>query len=138
MAAAWQEYAYVEPTHTEVSWSYDEASAVLRTDFNTTVVVHEGSGTSVLQGLLPHQWSHLAADAPSLSAQSLSSIRGELKLMASNTFATERTFHGILPTLPAVGTLSPGFDPAKLHEKIAPDRKTTPWPRGPTPTTRAR
>ena len=119
VAADLQQYAYVEPTNTEVSWYYDESRAALRTEFTTTVEVHEGRGSSILQGLLPHQWAHLAPDAPVLSGQSLDSIRGELKLLASNTFATERTFHGILPTLPAVGALSPEFDPAKLYEKIA-------------------
>ncbi|MEX0321584.1 MAG: glycosyl hydrolase [Puniceicoccaceae bacterium] len=118
IAADWQQYAYVEPVNTEVSWSYDESSAVLRTDFTTTVTVNEGIGTTVIQGLLPHQWDHLAPDSPALSGQTLSSVRGELKLLASNTFATERTFHGILPTLPALGELSPGFNPAELHEKI--------------------
>ena len=118
VAAAWQPYAYVEPTNTVANWSYNEASAVLRAEFSTTVVVHEGSATSVLQGLLPHQWAHLAPDAPALSGESLSSIRGELKLLASNTFATERTFHGILPTLPALGVLSPGYDPVAMHDKI--------------------
>lgn len=118
IAAAWKQYAYVEPINTEVAWSYDENSATLRTEFTTTVNIHEGDGTSVVQGLLPHHWEHLASDSPALSGQSLSSVRGELKLLASNTFATERTFHGILPTLPALGAQSPGFDPSKLHEKI--------------------
>ena len=118
VAAAWQQYAYVEPINTEVSWSYDENSALLRTEFTTSVFVHEGDGTSVIQGLLPHQWAYLASDAPALSGESLSSVRGELKLLASNTFATERSFHGILPTLPALGAQSSGYDPGKLHQKI--------------------
>ena len=118
VAADWQQYAYVEPVNTEVSWSYDEATSIMRTDFTTTVNVHEGSGTNVIQGLLPHQWAHLAPDAPALTGQSLSSIRGELKLLDSNTFATERTFHGILPTMPALGELSPGYDPTAMHDKI--------------------
>jgi endoglucanase Acf2 len=118
VAAAWQQYAYVEPVNTEVNWSYDETNAVLRTEFITTVTVHEGSDTNVIQGLLPHQWAHIAPDAPILTGETFASVRGELKMLASNTFATERTFHGILPTLPAVGPYSPGFDPAQLHDKI--------------------
>jgi endo-1,3(4)-beta-glucanase len=119
VAADWQQYAYVEPVNTEVAWSYDEQSAILRTEFTTTVNVHEeGSGTTVIQGLLPHQWAYLATDAPALTGVSMASVRGELKLLDSNTFATERSFHGILPTLPALGALSTGFDPAELHEKI--------------------
>jgi endoglucanase Acf2 len=118
VATAWQQYAYVEPINTEVSWSYDETNSKLRTEFITTVTVHEGSNTNVIQGLLPHHWAHLAPDAPALTGETLASIRGELKMLASNTFATERTFHGILPTLPAVGPQSPTFDPSKLHDKI--------------------
>jgi endoglucanase Acf2 len=118
-AAAWKQYAFVRPTNTAVSWDYDEASATLRTEFTTSVTVLEGSGTSVIQGLLPHQWAHLAPDAPALTGQTFNSIRGQLKLLASNTFATERTFQGVLPTLPALGALSPGFDASKLHEKIS-------------------
>jgi endo-1,3(4)-beta-glucanase len=118
-ALAWQAHAHVEPVNTTVSWSYDEANAVLRTEYTTTVIDHENSGGSVIQGLLPHQWAHLAADAPALTGDSLSSIRGELKLMASNTFATERTFQGVLPTLPAMGTQSETFDPAALSNKIS-------------------
>ena len=116
-AAAWQEYAHVHPTHTEVSWNYDEPTATLRTDFITTVEIFEGAGTTVMQGLLPHQWAHITSD-PALSGFSISSIRGELKLLAANTFSTERTFQGILPTLPSLGLKSPDFDPAILHGKI--------------------
>ena len=55
VAADWQQYAYVEPVNTEVSWSYDETTSIMRTEFITTVNVHEGSGSSIIQGLLPHQ-----------------------------------------------------------------------------------
>ncbi|HSR88479.1 MAG TPA: glycosyl hydrolase, partial [Pontiella sp.] len=119
VAADWQQYAYVEPVNTEVNWSYDETSSILRTEFNTTVNVHEGSSTNVIQGLLPHHWAHLAPDAPALTGETMPSIRGEMKLLASNTFATERTFHGILPTLPALGELSPGYDSVAMSNKIA-------------------
>ena len=118
-AADWRRFAFVEPVDTRADWSYDEASAILRTEFTTTVQVREGAGTTVIQGLLPHQWAHLAPDSPAPTSRSMNSIRGELKLLESNTFATERTFHGILPTLPAVGHLGDGFDPAKLNEKIS-------------------
>ena len=119
MAADWQQYAYVEPTNTVVNWSYDENTSILRTEFTTMVTVHEGSDTNVIQGLLPHQWAHLAPDAPALTGETLASVRGELKLLASNTFATERTFHGILPTLPSLGELSPGYDSVAMSNKVA-------------------
>jgi endoglucanase Acf2 len=120
VAADWQQYAYVEPTNTTVSWSYDESTSILRTDFTTEVIVHDDSfGTNVIQGLLPHQWAHLAPDSPAPASGTLASIRGEMKLLDSNTFATERTFHGILPTLPALGELSAGYDSIVMSNKIA-------------------
>jgi endo-1,3(4)-beta-glucanase len=118
-AAAWQAHAHVVPTGTRVDWSYDASTSTVRTEFTTLVEVREGEGTSVLQGLLPHHWAHLAPDSPSPAAGALPSIRGELKLLAGNQFATERRFHGILPTLPARAAHSEGFDPARLHGKIA-------------------
>lgn len=118
LANAWKAHAYVEPVDTAVSWHYDQATARLRTDFITSVTVHEGNGNTVIQGLLPHQWAHIAADGPAVTNVSIPSIRGELKLIDSNAFATERTFQGILPTLPAPGSRSPQFDPAKLNQKI--------------------
>lgn len=117
-AELWSQHAYVEPVDTAVSWNYDAAQSVLRTTYTTLVEVHEGSGKRVLQGLLPHQWAHLSDGGADLTGASLSTIRGELKLMASNTFSTERTFHGILPTLPAVGVMDPGFDPTRMANKI--------------------
>lgn len=119
VATAWRPHAYVEPVNTEVSWAYDAATSVLRTEYTTTVTVHEGEGTTLVQGLLPHQWAWLSEDSPSLSGDSLSTIRGEMKLLLANAFATERRFHGILPTLPAVADRSAGFDPALLQQKIA-------------------
>lgn len=119
LAEAFQAFAYVEPTNTQLEWHYDETTAVLRTEFTTTAIQHEGTENTVLQGLLPHHWAYLSDDSPDPSEGSLSTIRGELKLLASNTFATERTFHGILPTLPALTSGSPQFNPAELNNKIS-------------------
>lgn len=117
-ASEWEEHAYVEPMETSVSWNYDAATSVLRATYTTVVEVHEGSGDRVLQGLLPHHWAHVPEGEIELTGASLSTIRGELRLLASNTFSTERTFHGILPTLPAVGVMDPGFDPIRMANKI--------------------
>jgi endo-1,3(4)-beta-glucanase len=117
-AEAWRSLAYVEPVETRVSWTYDSATSMLRTDYETTVTVHEGPAETVVQGLLPHQWAHLSDDTPALSDESMPSIRGEMKLLVANQFATERTFHGILPTLPMVAGGDSGFDPVILGEKV--------------------
>jgi len=118
VANDYKKYAYVFPTNTTSKWSYDEANSVLRTDFVVETDVKEGSDTDMLIGLLPHQWANLASDSPQPNEQSYSSVRGELKMLAGNTFSVENTFHGILPTLPYVTNYSEGFDLGALSDKV--------------------
>lgn len=117
-ATAFQQYAYVFPTDTKVSWNYDETTAIMTTDFFIETEVKEGTDSSMLIGLLPHQWANLASSSPAFSAFSYQTVRGELKMMEANGFQVENSFHGILPTLPYLDYYSQGFSPADLHSKI--------------------
>ncbi|MFY0627024.1 MAG: carbohydrate-binding protein [Reichenbachiella sp.] len=114
----YQDYAYVFPTNTTTSWSFDEQSATMRTDFEVEYEVKEGTSESFLQGLLPHQWDNLSMDSPQPNGDSYSSIRGELKMLVGNTFSIENSFHGILPTLPYLSNYSDGFSLSALDEKV--------------------
>ncbi len=118
VANAYKKYAYVFPTDTRVDWSYDENTSVVTTDFTIETEVKEGTDSTMLLGLLPHQWSNLATSSPAFSNYTYPTVRGELKTMDANGFTVENTFHGILPTLPYLDFYSPGFSPAKLNEKI--------------------
>ena len=91
----------------------------MRTDFNVQTEVKEGVETSMLIGLLPHQWSHLASNSPVPNKYSYATVRGEMKTMAGNSFSVENTFHGVLPTLPYLDNYSAGFNPTALKEKIS-------------------
>ena len=117
-ANAYQKYAYVFPTNTEANWNFNESTSVLRTDFIVTTEVKEGSNTSVLQGLLPHQWGHLASDSTQPNIDVYDNVRGDLKMLEGNSFSVENTFKGILPTLPYLANLSDSFSPTALGEKI--------------------
>ena len=117
-ATAMQQYAYVFPTNTEVDWNYDETTGIVKTDFITTVDVKEGNDSTMLQGLLPHQWSKLASGAPTFQSIDYRTVRGDLKTIASNTFSVENKYYGILPTLPYVDNYSSGFSPTKLSGKV--------------------
>ncbi len=117
-ANEYKKYAYVFPSNTFVSWNYNEETSVMRTDFVVETEVKEGTNTHMLMGLLPHQWSNLAADSPVPDKYAYSSVRGEIKTMEGNTFSVENTFYGILPTLPYLNNYSEGFSPALLNEKI--------------------
>ncbi|UOQ52321.1 glycosyl hydrolase [Hymenobacter cellulosivorans] len=120
LAAAndYKKYAYVFPASTAVSWQYTESTSVVKTTFTVTPSVKEGTGTTVLQGLLPHQWGYLASGSAQPAGQVYPSVRGQLKMLASNTFSTAYTFHGVLPTLPYLDNYSAGFSPVKLNDKV--------------------
>ena len=118
IANTYKKFAYVFPSNTTVNWNFNENTSVLRTDFEITPDVKEGTYNTVLQGLLPHQWSHLAADSPSPNRETYSSIRGDLKMLDGNAFATENAFYGILPTLPYLANYSDSFNPSDMGSKV--------------------
>lgn len=119
VANDYKKYAYVFPTNTRTTWTYNETSAVMRTDFTVETEVKEGAETKVLLGLLPHQWANLASDSPQPLGDTYTSVRGEIKSMAGNSFSVENRFHGILPTLPYLDNYSRGFSPSELNKKIS-------------------
>lgn len=118
VAQDYQKYAYVFPTNTTASWNYNENTSVVTTVFEVETEIKEGSNTNVLLGLLPHQWSHLAANSPTPDEYAYTSIRGEIKTLDGNEFIVENTFHGILPTLPYLCNYSEGFSPSELNQKV--------------------
>ncbi len=119
VATEYKKYAYVFPTNTTSSFSYNESTSVVRTDFNVQTEVKEGAETNMLLGLLPHQWANLATNSPQPNKYNYATVRGEMKTLAGNSFSVENKFHGILPTLPYVDNYSAGFTPTALKEKIA-------------------
>lgn len=118
IAEEYKKYAYVFPVNTTASWSYDEATAIMHTDFLVETIVKEGTDDQVLQGLLPHQWANLAAGAPQPVGYSYNSVRGEIKTLGGNSFSVENRFRGILPTLPYLANYSEGFSPSELNSKV--------------------
>lgn len=119
VANEYKKYAYVFPTNTTSSFTYDENTSIVATNFTITTDVKEGNDTDMLIGLLPHQWANLSITSPVLTSHSYGTVRGELKTMAANSFTVENTFHGILPTLPYVSFYSNGFIPTELEGKIS-------------------
>lgn len=119
LALAYKNYAYVFPVRTTATYSYNETTSVVRTDFTVQTEVKEGTQTKLLLGLLPHQWANLAADSPKPAGYSYATIRGELKMLEGTSFSVENKFKGIVPTLPYVANYSDGFNPAALNEKVS-------------------
>lgn len=104
--AAYDAYAVSIPRKTEVSWNYDEARAVVNTQWNVTAenLRDSGGATKVLQGFLPHVYKHAMAGASlSFTGKTYLTPRGTMKLAASDngTFAYSYQFTGMLPAYAA-------------------------------------
>ncbi|WP_224369553.1 discoidin domain-containing protein [Hyalangium versicolor] len=92
------QHAYAFVTGTQVSYTFDESTAQLTTNFNvTTTLKRTGFSNETLQALLPHQWK---SSTSSLTALTYGSVRGKLKVHEGNTFTTVNRFQGIVPQFP--------------------------------------
>ena len=119
VAQDFKKFAYVFPTNTTTSWSYNETNSKVTTTFTATTAIKEGTSSNMLLGLLPHQWYNSSTNSPVLSAYTYGSVRGELKMLDGNSFTVENTFKGILPTIPYLANYSEGFSPSEMDNKIS-------------------
>lgn len=87
--------AYAFPTGTRADWSYDERTSTVRTTFRVETVAREGGNLTTFMGLYPHHWS--AAVPRPASKYGYDSVRGPIRLIAGNSFAVERVYHGFVP-----------------------------------------
>lgn len=117
-ADSYKQYAYVFPANTTVSWNYNASTATVQSTFSVTTDVKEGSGSNFFMGLLPHQWTKLAAGSAQPGSITYATVRGSMKMLAGNSFVVENKFKGVLSALPNQGKYSAGFNPAALNEKI--------------------
>lgn len=114
----YEKYAFVFPVNTRSSYHYNETQNRVETYFKVDVDVKEGTDSAMLMGLLPHQWAHLYKGASDLTPTTYRTVRGDLKMLSGNSFATQHPFRGILPTLPYVNPYSKDFNPLELKDKI--------------------
>jgi endoglucanase Acf2 len=107
--ARYARYAFLFPTDTRLSWSYDPQRSQVSTTFEVTTQVKEGAGSDsgFLQALYPHQYTSLAG-ATASPTETYASARGPMRVLDARTFTTVDTFHGVLPFLP----VPVGFDAA--------------------------
>lgn len=110
--------AYAFPVDTRVEWSYDPARGTVTTTFRIVTTAKEGTNRETLLGLYPHQWHHLAA--PATARYTYDTVRGPLRLIAADHFATRLNFHGVLPAWGAIVDPSARTTLAtRLHEDLA-------------------
>lgn len=109
-----QKHAYAFVKETRVSWTYDEKSARLTTQFTATTEQKDqakGLATTPLLALYRHQWLHTAN---TLLPFEYASPRGAMKLLEGGTFTTTMPFTGVLPVMPVVD----GADKGRLKTYV--------------------
>ncbi len=94
-------YAFVTDTH--VSWEYDENQARLQSTYTFETELRDDSENNLnetITALYRHQW--LKVEEP-LTSYTYNSPRGEMRVLAGNSFQTARHFAGVLPSMPDAG-----------------------------------
>jgi len=112
------QYAYAFIEDTEVSWVYEDSSAMLHSTFSVTTQPQEGTETHTLMALYRHQW--LRTNEVNTS-YTYTSARGEMKVREGNAFTTHIPHKGIIPYLPWHGT----YDSLALYSYIEDERQVT-------------
>jgi endoglucanase Acf2 len=101
-------HAYAFVKETRVSWSYDEKTAKLTTQYTLSTELKDatkGLASTPLSALYRHQWLHTNS---ALLPIEYASPRGTMKVVEGNTFTTTMPFTGVLPTMPVVESADKG------------------------------
>lgn len=117
-ASQWADYAFVFPADTRADYTYNQSTGEVTTTYTVTPDIKEGAGNKFLMGLLPHHRACVNG-SPAYENGTYETVRGLLTPVVTNSFNTTLTFHGILPTLPAVTDTSAGFSQAELDRLMS-------------------
>jgi len=101
----YSQFAFSFPVNTQVTWQYDQNTSQVTTTYTVTTQAQEGTQTSFLMALYPHQYSALQGSSINSSFVYPSS-RGTLKVLQGTSFSIVQTYHGILPFMPDTGNFN--------------------------------
>ena len=107
------QHAYAWPIDTSVSWNYDKTNSKVYVDYNVTTESKQYSQTTTLQGIFPHQYKNMQQNYSGITYKT---VRGNMEVLASNSFTLDLDFHGLMPYLPVPAGGS--FDLDKLNDYI--------------------
>ena len=109
-------HAYAFVGDTRVQGRYDMASSKVETTFTASVQVMEGADHGTLLGLYPHHWHDNASVAGKLGP-AFDTVRGKLRLLAGNSFKTERQYTSFVPHWPKLADGTPRLGELGDHFK---------------------
>ncbi|WP_159942723.1 MULTISPECIES: glycosyl hydrolase [unclassified Nocardiopsis] len=122
-------YAHSFVTGSVVEYDYDEAAATLTSTYRLETEAREAGAEGALTALYPHQWDNATTDLTDLS---YASPRGRMRVVEGDSFTTELTTQGILPSLPTVeeadhDRMRQLIDEVLAEEELFPEPGDTYW-----------
>ncbi len=97
---AFTRVAYAFPVDTRARFHYDESTSTVTTTFRVKTVAMQGRARTTFMGLYPHQWDSVTVKPRVLFRYD--SVRGPIRVIAANEFATRLTYHGFVPYWPGL------------------------------------
>ncbi|MDR2824839.1 MAG: hypothetical protein LBB41_06550, partial [Prevotellaceae bacterium] len=120
--AEFEQYAYVVPRNTTVSWNYNAATGKVQTLWNLTTENLRGAAqNAVLQGFIPHHYKNSEHNL-NFTSYEYQTPRGTMKMAVGNSFSISYKFNGILPYFAApqeLIDLQNPYNRARMVEMIA-------------------
>jgi endoglucanase Acf2 len=111
-------HAYAAVVDTRVDWKVDRNTGEVQTTFTATTQPLEGIEATPLLGLYPHHWYRNASVEGRLGP-AYDTVRGKVRLLASNSFKTTARYTGFVPFWPAVPESAPRM--AELRDVMKSD-----------------
>jgi chitodextrinase len=113
-ASDYAQYAHNHITNTQLSWSYNEASATLSSTYSFSTVNQDTGATNqpTLAAVFPHTWKG-NLNNPANTAYAYASPRGQMKVVRGTSYTSSMRFNGLLPVMPVASA-----DVAKLNGYI--------------------
>ncbi|MCB4791759.1 MAG: T9SS type A sorting domain-containing protein [Elusimicrobia bacterium] len=106
-------YAYAFITDTEYGSSFDTAKSVVTSSFTATTQPKQFNQNTTLIALFPHQWKNASGIS---EIYSFPTLRGDMKVIAADSFTVSNRFHGIMPYLLLSGNLDDQYLKTLLND----------------------
>lgn len=120
--AKFADHAFAFVVNTRVDWEYDPEASSITSRYLSETKAMLGQEQDPIIGLYPHHYKHQVDSEPS-DIGSIPSVRGAIKLLASQGFTTRLRFTGLLPVWPNGAS---GDDERKLGEYLLGDYRWAP------------
>lgn len=103
IAKLYEKYAYNFVTDTETSYSYNDKTSTLTTNYKYTLdKKEESTADGTVMGILPHQYKNMTGYT--YLDNEARTIRGNMKYLVGDSYSTNLKYSGILPSMPSIYT----------------------------------